>query len=76
MIKCLTNALNYAATKTGFNLQKAQEYLDDMGYDRRYKLFVLTGNVTWSYNNTGIIKYRNRKYYYQQSEGGFNLVKV
>lgn len=62
----IKNMLEYASEKTGINYNKMVEYCKLYASDRRCKPFFLSSTCSWSWNNSGIIKYKNSKYYYNQ----------
>lgn len=70
----IKNMLEYASTKTGINYEKMCTYCKLYASDKRYKPMFKAATCTWSYNETGIISYRGRDYYYRQD--GINNVIV
>ena len=66
MENLLTMALAHAAEKTGINYNKANDYLKRLSYDKRFKLFILAATCVDNYNQSGIVKYMGRSYYYDQ----------
>lgn len=71
MINTIRYALEAGAGKNGINKQVASTVIKEFANDRRYKLFYLAASCGWSFNETGIVQYRNAKYYYAQN--GLNV---
>jgi len=64
----IEDMLNYAGSKNGVVYEKLLEYCNRYATDRRYKPFLLAATCSWSYNQTGIIRYMNVDYYFRQLE--------
>ena len=60
------NMLKYASEKNGINYDKMIEYCKIYASDKRYKPKFLASTCTWSYNQSGIIRYKGGEYYYRQ----------
>lgn len=66
MKNLITMALAHGAERTGINYNKANDYLKRLSYDKRYKLFILASTCVHNFNQSGIVKYMNKTYYYDQ----------
>ena len=75
MLEFVKNMLEYAATKNGINYEKMKEYCKMYTSDRRYKPYFAAKTCTWSWNESGFIVYRGRKYHYRQNGGNSVIVE-
>lgn len=67
----IANALQYGATASGYNMEKAREYLKMYAPDKRYQLYAVCGVAAWAYNESGKVRYAGREYEYQQTKNGY-----
>lgn len=68
----IANALQSGAKATGYNMQKAREYLKEYvtDYDT---FFALARTCAWAYNENGTVQYAGQAYDYQQSKDGYTV---
>ena len=69
--RLISEALQYSARSSGYNLRHANNYLMMYAPDKRYKLFALCGACSWAYNEHGKIRYKGYEYEYQQTKTGY-----
>ena len=69
--RLIADALQSGSRASGYNMQRANDYLMACAPDRRYKLFAVCGVSAWAYNEHGKVKYAGREYEYQQTKAGY-----
>lgn len=69
--RLIADALQSGSRASGYNMQRANDYLTACAPDRRYKLFAVCGVSAWAYNEHGKVKYAGREYEYQQTKTGY-----
>ena len=66
MIELIKRALTEGSTKTGINAQWANAYIQRVS-SGRYKIKWCAASCSWAFNESGIVVYKGRKYYYLQN---------
>ena len=69
--RLIAEALQSGARASGYNMQRANDYIREHAPDKRYKLFGVCGVSSWAYNEHGKVRYAGREYEYQQTKAGY-----
>ena len=69
--RLIAEALQSGSRASGYNMNRANDYLKIHAPDKRYKLFAVCGTSAWAHNEHGKLKYAGQEYEYQQTKAGY-----